>query len=181
MRAAAFLASLITLLNLCCSGSEIQQRRVQVDPDTGTIQPHPPIDVEPSDSAQVSLSASEKRFAELVNEHRKKVGCPPLQINEKLQKLATNHSRDMAARDFFSHTNPDGQSPFDRMKSAGIRYSWAAENIAYGQRTATEVLNSWLNSSGHRQNIENCKLREHGIGHYSATNHWTHVFATIRQ
>ncbi len=153
---------------------------MQIDPENGPGQQQP-IDVsEPEDADEVSLSSSEKRFVQLINEHRKKVGCPPLKLNARLQKIALDHSKDMAARDFFSHTNPDGQSPFDRMKGAGIRYSWAAENIAFGQRTASEVIGSWLNSSGHRQNIENCKLREHGIGHYSVTNHWTHVFATLR-
>jgi uncharacterized protein YkwD len=78
---------------------------------------------------------------------------------------------------FFGHTNHLGQSPFDRLKSAGIRYRIAAENIASGQQTAEHVLQSWLNSSGHRRNIENCELVQHGVG--LSNNRWTHVFVTL--
>jgi uncharacterized protein YkwD len=88
--------------------------------------------------------------------------------------VAQAHSDDLVARDFFAHTNPDGQSPFDRLAASGVGYSSAAENIAYGYPTATAVLNGWLNSPGHRANIENCALLEHGLG--LTNSHWTHVF-----
>lgn len=184
-RVAVSLALLFLPAYLSCLGPDIQQRRVQIQ-EPGPDQP-PHISTEESENSdprpptgEVRLSFQEKQFVDLVNAHRQKVGCSPLKLNTKLQKLAEEHSRDMAARDFFSHTNPDGESPFDRMKNLGIRYSIAAENIAYGQRSAREVLQSWLSSSGHRRNIENCRLKEHGIGHFLETNHWTHVFATTR-
>ncbi|MCB1171399.1 MAG: CAP domain-containing protein [Leptospiraceae bacterium] len=171
-----------------CQAPDLKDRRVQVDPDTGKAQPHPSIPLEnqppspgPTEGQEnVKLSAEEARFVQLVNEHRKKVGCDPLKLNPVLMQVARNHTNDMARRDFFSHTNPEGESPFDRMKKAGLRYSLAAENIAFGQRDAREVLQSWLSSPGHRRNIENCRLKEHGIGHHPVTNHWTHVFATPR-
>ncbi|MEQ8350597.1 MAG: CAP domain-containing protein [Leptospiraceae bacterium] len=178
------ICSLIPLvLILQCQGPEIQKKRVSVDPETGETH-HSEIEIDNNSDSQENnqptLTSQEKEFVRLVNEHRKKVGCQALILNPVLQRIAVEHSRDMAARDFFSHTNPDGESPFDRMKAAGLRYSWAAENIAFGQRSASEVFKSWLDSSGHRKNIENCRLSEHGIGHYSVTNHWTHVFATFR-
>ncbi|MCB1139841.1 MAG: CAP domain-containing protein [Leptospiraceae bacterium] len=177
----AFLAS--------CQAPNLQERRVQVDPDTGQVQPHPSIPVEenqppspgPTEPEEtIKLGVEEARFVQLVNEHRQKVGCAPLKLNPTLMRVARNHSNDMARRDFFSHTNPEGESPFDRMKKEGLRYSRAAENIAFGQRDAREVLQSWLSSPGHKRNIENCGLKEHGIGHHPVTNHWTHVFATLR-
>lgn len=120
------------------------------------------------------LPAAVAEFVDLLNAHRVSVGCPSLAWNGGVADVAQGHSDDMVARDFFSHTNPDGLSPFDRLAAAGIAYSAAAENIAYGYPTAQAVLQAWMNSSGHRANIENCGLTEHGVG--IAGSHWTHVF-----
>ena len=113
-------------------------------------------------------------FVSAMNQHRSSVGCPELTWHSGLAQVAEAHSQDMAARDFFAHTNPDGQSPFDRIQNAGISYSSAAENIAFGYPTGEAVLAGWLGSSGHKANIENCSLSEHGVG-LSGT-YWTHVF-----
>lgn len=125
-----------------------------------------------------SLSATESEFVTLVNKHRtENAGCGALENYGPLINVAKNHSQDMHDRNFFSHDNPDGLSPFDRMKNAGISYSSAAENIAQGYSTADAVLTGWLNSSGHKTNIENCNYTHHGIGHVTDGNYWTHVFA----
>jgi uncharacterized protein YkwD len=121
-----------------------------------------------------SVNPSVHSFVELMNDHRTSLGCPTLNWNDAVAVVAQAHSEDMVARDFFSHTNPDGDSPFDRLHTAGIAYSAAAENIAYGYPTAEAVLDAWLGSSGHRANIENCSLTEHGVG--LEGTHWTHVF-----
>lgn len=115
-------------------------------------------------------------FAELVNEHRLDVGCGPLLWHTGVAEVAQAHSVDMVARDFFAHTNPDGASPFDRLTDAGIEYSLGAENIAYGYPDAVSALQGWLDSPGHRANIENCALEEHGVG--LEGTHWTHLFIT---
>lgn len=104
------------------------------------------------------------------------VGCAPLVWMPAMAEVARAHSADMVARGFFAHTNPDGQTPFDRMHDAGIDYSRAAENIAYGYGTAEAILHGWLNSPPHRENIENCELTEHGVG--KVDSHWTHLFRT---
>jgi uncharacterized protein YkwD len=122
----------------------------------------------------VDANPSVTSFVELMNAHRASVGCPELSWNSEVSAVAQAHSEDMIARDFFSHTNPDGDSPFDRLRDAGVSYSAAAENIAYGYPTAEAVLTGWLGSSGHRANIENCSLTEHGVG--LEGSHWTHVF-----
>lgn len=105
-----------------------------------------------------------ERVLELVNEERAKEGVKPLALDNNLCAVAAMHSEDMVARNFFSHENPDGASPFDRMKAYGIRFMAAAENIAAGQTTPEQVMDSWMNSSGHRKNILNNAYGKIGIG-----------------
>lgn len=121
-----------------------------------------------------SLPAEVSAFVAGMNAHRAAVGCPELSWNEGVAGVAVAHSRDMVERDYFAHTNPDGASPFDRLAAAGVSFSSAAENIAYGYPTGSAVLAGWLGSPGHRANIENCNLTEHGVG--LEGSHWTHLF-----
>lgn len=89
-----------------------------------------------------------------------------------LASLAQDFSEDMAARGFFDHTDPDGRTPWDRASKAGIQ-DLAAENIARGQATAQAVMDSWMNSDGHRANILNCDYRTLGVGvHYGSGGPW---------
>lgn len=122
------------------------------------------------------LPAEVQAFVAEMNDHRASVGCPELAWNGAVAEVALDHSRDMVRRDYFSHYSPEGTSPFERLQSAGIGYSRAAENIAYGYPTGEAVLQAWLNSAGHRANIENCSLLEHGVG--LEGTHWTHLFIT---
>ena len=115
-------------------------------------------------------------FVSLVNDHRVAVGCAPLTWITEVAGVAQAHSVDMAQRDFFDHTTPDGRSPFDRLREAGLEFRRAAENIAYGYGTPHAVLEGWLDSPGHRANIENCELTEHGVGLHATR--WTHLFRT---
>ena len=122
------------------------------------------------------ISADVEEFVSLLNSHRESVGCAPLEWDGRVAAVADAHSRDMVERDFFSHTSPDGDSPWDRLGDAGISYRRVAENIAWGYPSAEAVLNGWIGSQGHRANIENCALTHHGVG--LADWHWTHVFVT---
>jgi uncharacterized protein YkwD len=70
----------------------------------------------------------------------------------------------MTRRRFFSHTDPDGRDPFDRMRRAGIRFQAAAENLASGQVTGARTFEGWMGSPGHRRNLENCVYTRIGIG-----------------
>ena len=65
---------------------------------------------------------------------------------------------------------------FDMMKSYGITYRSAGENIAMGQRTPQEVVNAWMNSSGHRANILSKDFTHIGVGHHASGNYWTQQF-----
>jgi uncharacterized protein YkwD len=132
-----------------------------------------PVDPPPSTRDEV------RAFAQLVNQHRRKVGCKELTWIGAVASIAQQHSEDMINHNFFSHVNHKGQDPFERLRRAGIRYTMAAENIAAGQRTAADVLESWLTSKGHRRNIEDCQLLQHGVG--LANNRWTHMFVRLSQ
>ena len=80
---------------------------------------------------------------------------------------------------YFDHTSPTYGSPFDMMKKFNISYNTAGENIAMGQKTPSEVMNSWMNSSGHRANILNSTYTELGVGIQKDSNgtiYWTQMF-----
>ncbi|MER5728220.1 sigma-70 family RNA polymerase sigma factor [Streptomyces sp. NPDC002138] len=100
----------------------------------------------------------------LVNNERSAAGCGPLKDNSQLRAAAQNHSDDMADRNFFAHTNPDGADPGQRITAAGYSWSTYGENIAMGQQTPASVMDSWMKSPGHRANILNCSFKEIGVG-----------------
>ncbi|MFG3020582.1 CAP domain-containing protein [Streptomyces sp. NPDC048254] len=117
-------------------------------------------------------AAAEAEVLKLVNEERAKVGCSALSVNSSLTKLAEAFSEDMAARDFFDHTDPDGKTPWDRDAAAGIA-NLGGENIARGQATAQAVMDAWMNSEGHRANILNCDFKTLGVGvHLGSGGPW---------
>lgn len=117
----------------------------------------------------------------LVNAERAKAGCGPLTANSTLNRAAQGHSDDMAARDYFDHTNPDGDGPGERVTAAGYPWSTYGENIAMGQSTPEQVMEAWMNSPGHRANILNCDFKEIGIGiHNEGGPYWTQVFGARR-
>ncbi|WP_406441017.1 CAP domain-containing protein [Streptomyces sp. NBC_00631] len=114
----------------------------------------------------------EAEVLKLVNVERAKVGCSALSANSSLTGLAEAFSDDMAARDFFDHTDPDGKTPWDRAAAAGIS-NLGGENIARGQATAQAVMDAWMNSAGHRANILNCDFKTLGVGvHFGEGGPW---------
>ena len=133
---------------------------------------------EPADT----VAAYEQEVFDLVNQIREENGLEPFVYNETLAETARAHSQDMIDRNFVSHTNPDGEDPFDRMRENGLSYSMAAENIAVGYPSPEAVVEGWMNSEGHRANIlGDCKELGVGLalgGHYGY--YWTQCFATVR-
>ena len=114
-----------------------------------------------------------REFVRLVNAKRLGAGCPELKWDDRVAAIAQAHSRDMVSRHFFSHTNPDGKDPFERLKESNLTFSAAAENIALGQRTGKEVYDTWLRSPAHRKNMLDCRFTRHGVGRTG--DRWTHV------
>jgi len=105
----------------------------------------------------------EADMLEMVNEERSKEGLPALKADPEMTEVARAHSKDMFARGFFAHVNPDKKDPFDRMKAAGVRFLTAGENLALAQ-TLRIAHNGLMNSSGHRANILHKDFGRLGIG-----------------
>ena len=129
-----------------------------------------------SSEKQVSTCPADpviREFVRLVNAKRLGAGCPKLKWDDRIAAVAQKHSRDMVSRNFFSHTNPDGKDPFERLKESNLFFSAAAENLALGPRTGKEVYDTWLRSPGHRKNMLACRFTRHGVGRTG--DRWTYV------
>ena len=110
------------------------------------------------------LKSIEDEVVRLTNLERTKRGLQPLSVNWEVARVARIKSQDMINNHYFSHNSPVYGSPFKMLESYGLRFSAAAENIAYGQRSAQEVVNTWMNSAGHRANILSANVTQIGVG-----------------
>jgi len=115
-----------------------------------------------TDKVTYDLEAG-KRMLVMVNEERKKVGVKELVWDEKLLGVANAHSADMFKRGYFSHVDPDGLSPFDRLEKAGITFKYAGENLALAP-TVDAAHGGLMRSEGHRENILKPEFGRIGIG-----------------
>ena len=135
-------------------------------------------DAQQSETTQAEMTQAEA-VLKLVNQERAKAGVPALTLSEKLTGIANTKAKDMADKNYFSHESPTYGSPFDMLKQFGVSFSYAGENIAAGQKSAEEVMNSWMNSSGHKANILNKNYTEIGVGFYRGGQYgtqWVQLF-----
>lgn len=123
-----------------------------------------------------AVRAYEQEVVRLVNARRAQNGLKPLAENWELSRVARYKSADMAGKRYFSHESPTYGSPYQMMRSFGISFRSAGENIAYGQRTPAAVVGAWMNSSGHRANILSSSYTQIGVGYHEAGNYWTQMF-----
>lgn len=130
---------------------------------------------------------SETALLALVNDYRATLDLPALAAEPRLSEAARRHAEDMASRDFFDHTTPDGRGLGARVGEAGYRYFLVAENIARGQRSAAEAFTAWRHSPGHDRNMRLSEARQAGIGlalriypqrHGITERFWVFIFAT---
>lgn len=110
------------------------------------------------------LKTIEDEVLRLVNIQRANNGLQALKYNWQAARVARIKSQDMINNNYFSHYSPVYGSPFKMLEDFGLRFSSAAENIAYGQRSAQDVMNAWMNSPGHRANILSRNVTELGVG-----------------
>lgn len=113
----------------------------------------------------------------LVNQERTSRGLNKLtSSNVSLSKAADVRAREQAS--LFSHTRPSGQKWSTVLSDYSVSYKTAGENVAYGQRTPSEVMQSWMNSSGHRANILGENFSQIGVGIYykNGTYYWSQLF-----
>jgi uncharacterized protein YkwD len=89
--------------------------------------------------------------------------APPLALSGALAGVAFGHAADMAEHDYFEHQDLNGHSPADRVRAVGYREKLVGENIAYGPKTVEEVVQGWLDSPGHCENIMDPRFAEMGI------------------
>lgn len=152
--------------------SEITSANPQIK-NPSLIYPGQKITIPQKDTSQSSYT---KEVIRLVNEIRVQNGLGKLTEDWQLSRVAQYKSQDMKDNGYFSHTSPTYGSPFDMMKSFGISYKSAAENIAKGQATPQQVVNAWMNSQGHRANILNKNYTHIGVGYVKSGNIWTQMF-----
>lgn len=127
-------------------------------------------------TGDASVTAYEREVVRLINEIRTENGLGTLTYDWELCRVARYKSQDMHDNRYFSHNSPVYGSPFEMMKSFGIRYRSAGENIARGQATPQAVVNAWMNSAGHRANILNASFTHIGVGYVANGKYWTQMF-----
>jgi len=111
----------------------------------------------------VESPVDEGKMFELLNKERIEAGLKPLEWDPEIVPVARAHSRDMFVRSYFSHYNPEGESAFERMDKAGLKFLAAGENLAYAP-TVEIAHQGLMNSPGHRDNILRKEFGRVGIG-----------------
>jgi len=132
-----------------------------VQPANDVNNPSPP---PPPVAPEILSALSVEGMHATVNEYRQSKGVAVLALNAELSSAATEKCNDMSARDYFSHTSPEGESPWKFVNDRGIKYTSIGENIAGGPRNANGVVEMWSNSSGHNKNMLNSSYNSVGYG-----------------
>ncbi len=134
-----------------------------LEEESATPVDNPVVDNPATPTGQTSLSAQEQQLVDLINSERVKAGLNPLTVDIKLSNVARVKAQDMIDNSYFSHTSPIYGSPFDMMKSFGITFKSAGENIAINSSVQKAHV-AFMNSEGHRANILNSSFTHVGIG-----------------
>jgi uncharacterized protein YkwD len=119
----------------------------------------------PASKVAAGLTGQENEVIRLTNVERGKAGCGSVKLNTKLRTAMRLHVQELGTHGnlYISHVSDDGRSFVDRAKAQGYNDP-GGENVARGQRDAADVMNSWMNSEGHRANILNCSFKAIGVG-----------------
>lgn len=139
---------------------------------------------DPTNEAAAPATPNQQELLRLVNEART-AGCncggvaypavPAVTWNALLENAAQGHSDHMSTTKHLSHTGSNGSSAGDRITAAGYNWTIYTENIASGYTSEEDVIQGWLASPGHCQNIMNANVTEMGVA--TADSYWTQVFA----
>jgi len=111
--------------------------------------------------------------------------APPVTLSSTLGRVAFGHADDMATNNYFEHRDLSGKSPSDRVRATGYQEKLVGENIAYGPKSVDEVVQGWLDSPGHCENIMDPRFVEMGLGYAKSHDskhalYWVQVLATPR-
>lgn len=120
------------------------------------------------------------KVIKLINEERAENGVPSLSSDDTLNRIAAMRAEEISRK--FSHTRPDGTNCMTALEENGIINVYAAENIAAGQTSAKEAVNSWMKSEGHKTNILNENYTRTGVGMYKTDDsmkyYWVQIFTS---
>ena len=120
-----------------------------------------PISLSTDDSHTLN---KENEVVWIVNDYRVSIGLNALVSTTALSDVARAHSLHMVIHDFFAHQNPEGDSPGQRILKGGILWSMAGENLAAGYSSPETAFDAWMNSPGHKENIERVEWVFTGVG-----------------
>jgi uncharacterized protein YkwD/uncharacterized protein (UPF0335 family) len=115
------------------------------------------------ENQNADFKGTEDDIISLTNEYRKEKGLDVLVKNDKLMESAKMKAQDMRDLEYFAHVSPDGVEPWNIIQKTGYNYSIIAENIAEGYFSATSVVEDWMNSEGHRNNILSTEFEDIGV------------------
>ncbi len=101
----------------------------------------------------VAANISVDDLLRITNQDRQANGLPPLRLDGELMQAAAGKAQDMFVNNYWAHISPSGTTPWDFIKGAGYNYLYAGENLARGYDTADSVVNAWMNSPSHRENM----------------------------
>lgn len=122
-----------------------------------------------------------EQFMDLVNDHRASIGLRAMIHDDDLQRIVLEHSQDMANGTVaFGHTGFSSRCSASRAALGGG--NWCGENVAAGQTSPQAAFNSWMNSSGHRANIESSRATHTGFAYARSSSgkyYWTQIFIEL--
>ncbi|MFZ6751496.1 CAP domain-containing protein [Undibacterium sp. Ren11W] len=190
----AIVFALALTLNACGGGDESATTAAvapAVTPPPSTVTPviTPSVPGMPLEAVKTcSLPNFQQELMTLINQARatsRQCGnttfpaAPALVWNSKLFDAAAGHSADMANKNYFSHTSLDGRNFGQRLAAAGYTGSSIAENIAAGQATVADAMQSWISSEGHCRNIMSASYTEVGLACVSSSTASYHTYWTM--
>lgn len=112
---------------------------------------------------------SPEQVIELTNQRRMEEGLSPLRVNNTLSEVAQRKAGDMFAFNYWAHISPSGRDPWSFFQEMGYRYLYAGENLARDFMNSGSVVDAWMNSPSHRDNIVNPNYQEIGLAVVNGT------------
>lgn len=111
----------------------------------------------------ITTDISSQELLLLTNQKRQENGLQPLTLNEQLSQAAALKGNDMFGKNYWSHNSPDGITPWFFIKRAGYNYVYAGENLARGFTSSTTVVEAWMASPSHKENVLSKNYKEIGF------------------
>jgi len=125
-------------------------------------------------TGDADILAIEDDLNKLTNDHRASLGLAALVHVPAVRETARAHSKHMAVHGFYAHVNPEGDDVGDRLTAVGYSWRSAGENLVVDRDSAQAAFQAWLDSPGHRANLEKAKWREAGMGYWRGGSYGTY-------